>query len=437
MNRNQKTIANAGFLSGVGIHTGLKTTVHFRPATVNSGIQFSKNGVSVRARSLPGQQAGPRPSQGGDTQPIHDSIQRCTSIGEKELKIQTVEHLLAAVRGLEIDNIGIDVEGSELPALDGSAAPFVRFLKELGIVEQSGKKEVFKIAEPIFCHEKNKVIAIYPSQDFSISYTLDYEHPYLKTQTVDFTLSPDVFEKEIAPARTFCAESEAESLRTQGFGLGADFQNTVVISKKGVIQNSFRFPDECARHKVLDILGDLSLLGFSVVGRVVGIRSGHALNRKLVQRISAQNQERNPMNKEMTIEEIKKTLPHRYPFLLVDKILDIKEKTAVGIKNVSANEPFFQGHFPERPVMPGVLIIEAMAQVGGALMLSKSENRGKLAYLVSITNARFRKVVVPGDQLRLEIEILKMKSKVGVVKGVAKVNGEEVCDAEFMFTLVD
>ena len=156
-----------------------------------------------------------------------------------------------------------------------------------------------------------------------------------------------------------------------------------------------------------------------------------------MQKKSIQNEEGDSMQREMMIEEIKKTLPHRYPFLLVDRIFKIKEKSAIGLKNVTINEPFFQGHFPERPVMPGVLIVEAMAQVGGALMLSKSENRGKLAYLLSITNARFRKIVVPGDQLRLEIEILKMKSKVGVVKGVAKVNGEEVCDAEFMFTLVD
>ena len=426
LHSNQRTIGKEGSLSGVGIHTGVKSTVFFKPAPANTGVRFSKKGVRV------------------DNTRVEADTQRCTSIGVGENKIQTVEHLLAAFSGLGITNILIDVDGPEMPILDGSAALFVKFLKELGIVNQAQKNEVFRIKEPIFCYEDGKVLAMYPAEEFSVAYTLDYNHPWLQNQKVEFVLTPEIFEKEIAPARTFCTEKEAQELKKNGFGLGGSLENTVVISDEGVLNQTLRYSDECARHKVLDILGDLNLLGFPVAGRVVGLRSGHSLNRKLIEEIKKQRgtmetkQHREVTEKDpMQLEEIKKILPHRYPFLLVDRIIEIKGSKAVGIKNLSGNEPFFQGHFPERPVMPGVLMIEALAQVGGVLMLSKSENRGKIAYLVGVNNARFRRTVVPGDQLRLEVEVIKMKSKVGVVQAVASVDGEEACNAEIMFTLVD
>ena len=425
----QKTITREGVLSGTGIHTGEPCKVVFKSAPVNSGIQFFHEGEQLDYLSNAEEKDG-------------NSL-RCTAIGTKNNQVKTVEHLLAALSGLEISNIRIEVDGPEIPGLDGSALPFVEHLKSLGIHTQAERKETYKITEPIFCYENSKAIAIYPADQLSIAYILDYPHPSLSNQKVDFIMSPDVFEKEIAPARTFCTEKEAQELK-KSFGRGASYENTLVIGETGVINNQLRFKDECARHKALDIVGDLSLLGFSVVGRVIGIRSGHALNGKLVEQIKKQretmkNKKDSPASFElpMGVEEIKKILPHRYPFLLVDRIIEMGEKTAVGIKNVTINEPFFQGHFPGRPIMPGVLIVEAMAQVGGVLMLSKIENQGKLAYFLSIEKARFRKTVVPGDQLRLEIEVLKVKSKIGVVKGVAKVNGEEVCDTEFMFALVE
>lgn len=420
----QKTLAGEGSVSGVGIHSGRRCTVRLEPAQVNSGVQFFKKGKPVLSTIFTGE--------------------RRTSLGALQDQIETVEHLLAAVCGLGITNLVIDVEGSELPAVDGSAAPFVRLFKELGIVEQGLDRECYRIREPIFCYEANKAIAIYPADELSVAYLLDYDHPFLKNQGVDFTLSPRVFENEIAPARTFCTQEEAGWLRERGLGLGGGLENTLVISHEGPLGNTLRFPDECARHKVLDILGDLQLLDFSVLGRVVGIRSGHALNRKLVEEIAKQRgamdtKQREALGKStgMDSEEIKKVLPHRYPFLLIDRVLELSETAAVGIKNISVSEPFFQGHFPSKPLMPGVLMIEALAQLAGVLLLSKSENKGKLAYLVAVNEARFRKMVVPGDQLRLEVQVIKMKAKVGLARCKATVSGEEVCGAEIMFKLGD
>ncbi len=267
----QRTIAKEGSLSGTGIHTGQFCRVSFNPLSSGAGLQFFKDGTYVPL--TPSLDAG-----------------RCTSIGQGKTEIKTVEHLLAALAGLGVDNLRVEVEGPEFPALDGSALGFVECLKDLGLRDFPSKKETIEIREPIFCHEPGKAIAVYPSGRFRVSYVLDYEHPLLRGQMADFTLTPEVFEKEIAPARTFCTQTESESLKRNGFGLGATHENTLVISDDGPLRNRFRFPDECARHKVLDILGDLNLLGFSIVGHVVGIKSGHSLNRKLVEAIKKKGQ---------------------------------------------------------------------------------------------------------------------------------------------------
>ena len=425
---NQKTIRREGSISGVGLHTGEKSSVSFKPLPAGSGIQFYKDGLKVETSSEDGLSL------------------RCTSVGSGKNRILTVEHLLASLAGLGICNIQVDVTGPELPGLDGSALPFVKLFLELGIEEQNERREVFKITEPILCYESNKALSVYPAEEFRVSYILDYDHPALHDQQVDFLVTPPVFEKEIAPARTFCTEEEVDRLKKDNLGKGASYENTLVISENGPIKNRLRFRDECARHKVLDLLGDLNLMGFSIAGRVIGLRSGHSLNRKLIEEIKKQREgAMEPKkkskdvlkNSELDVEAIKKILPHRYPFLLVDRILEMSERTIVGIKNVTTSEHFFQGHFPDRPIMPGVLMVEAIAQVAGVFLLSKPENKGKLAYLASITNARFRRLVVPGDQLRIEVELLKLKSRVGTARGVAKVDGETACDAEFMFSLAD
>jgi UDP-3-O-[3-hydroxymyristoyl] N-acetylglucosamine deacetylase/3-hydroxyacyl-[acyl-carrier-protein] dehydratase len=428
----QKTIAKEGKISGIGLHTAQPCTLILRPASVDTGIRFLQHGQPVDLLSTD-----------GDFGFSADSL-RCSYIGGEKNRILTVEHILASLRGLGITNLVIDVLGSEIPGLDGSALPFVQRLKELGIIDQDKALDFYRIPEPIFCYDKNKAIAIYPTDSFSVSYLLDYEHPYLRNQKMDFVLTPEAFETQIAPARTFCTDVEARELQKSGFGLGASLENTLVVTENGSHRSQLRFENEPARHKVLDILGDFNLLGFPVLGHVVAIRSGHVLNRKLVMAIKKQREsmgtkkQNEPASKmPMELEEIKKVLPHRYPFLLVDRVLEMGENHIVAIKNVSGCESFFQGHFPERPVMPGVLIVEAIAQAGGVLMLSKPQHKGKMAFLAAVNAARFRRIVIPGDQLRLEVQVLKYKSRVGIVKGVAKVGKEVACEVEIMFSLAD
>ncbi len=276
--KKQKTLAREGTMEGIGLHTGERSRVAFKPAPPGSSVQIFKNGVRVLTGDNSSSEATVRAGQ---------SL-RCTSIGEAQNQIQTIEHLLAALAGLEITNVRIDVSGSEIPGLDGSALPFVQFLKSLGLAEQQEPREVFRLREPLFCHEEGKAIAAYPAEDFSVAYILDYPHPFLRDQKADFVVTPEVFEKEIAPARTFCTEEEAREIRKLGLGLGANFENTLVISEKGAVHNTLRFDNECARHKVLDILGDLNLLGFALEARIVAIRSGHALNHQLASAIAAQ-----------------------------------------------------------------------------------------------------------------------------------------------------
>jgi UDP-3-O-[3-hydroxymyristoyl] N-acetylglucosamine deacetylase/3-hydroxyacyl-[acyl-carrier-protein] dehydratase len=271
----------------------------------------------------------------------------------------------------------------------------------------------------------------------------------LKSEFMEIEIDSDTFSKDIASARTFCLEGEAQELRAQGFGKGANYENTLVVGEGGVIKNKLRFADEFIRHKILDLMGDLSLLGEPIKGHIIALRSGHSLNLKLVKKINEQKQKYSlggiasvgycpKEGEELDTEMIMRILPHRDPFLFVDRIVSLdKGKRAVGVKNVTINDYFFKGHFPGKPVMPGVLIVEAMAQVGGVMMLAPEENRGKLAFFMAIDNVKFRKTVIPGDQLVLEVEAVRIKSKTGQVHGKALVDGKVVAEADLMFALVE
>ena len=438
----QKTITNEVKLSGIGVHNGKTVNITFKPAKVNTGVNFIRIDLpskpSIPARLSNVVEMNEQNRQG-----------RRTSIGINGIQLHTVEHIMASLAGLEIDNLIIEVDNEEMPGFDGSALKFVEALKRAVVIEQGSPKKYLRIKKPISIQGEKTTIVVLPNEEFRVSYVLNYNHPLLKSQYVSFQLSPSLFEKEIAPARTFCLESEAGELIKQGLGKGASYENTLVVGKKNVIKNKFRFEDECSRHKVLDIIGDIYLLGKSLKGHIIAIRSGHSMNFKLLQQLKNYEQRRigaaiegeglilSGGQNQLDINDIKKILPHRYPFLLVDRILEIeKGKRIIGLKNVTVGEPFFIGHFPQRPIMPGVLVVEALAQTAGVLMLSKKENIGKLAYFVSMNNVKFRRTVVPGDRLILEVEVIRIKSRTGRVRTRALVEGKVACEAELMFTLV-
>ncbi len=264
----EKTVAREGVLSGIGVHEGRPCTLNVKPAAARSGVRFFREGRELKSVSAGG---------------------RCTALSDGTLELKTVEHLLSAFSALGVANAEVHADGPEVPVLDGSALPFVHWLKELGIKEQDAEREVFRVTEPIFCGDARRAVCVYPADGFSVSYVLDYEHPALKDQKVDFTVTPATFEREIAPARTFCTAEEAELLKSKGFGRGATNENTVVYSAEGAV-TPLRFPDEAARHKALDLIGDLALLGFALSGRVIALRGGHELNRQLVEAIRRQKE---------------------------------------------------------------------------------------------------------------------------------------------------
>ena len=425
----QKTIVNPVSLSGIGIHTGNKVNVTFKPAQVSCGVTFIRTDISGAPRIQANVQSF-----------LATKFSRRSSIGNNEVEVQTIEHLMAALSSLGIDNIDVEIDSNELPGLDGSAIKFIEALENSGIVEQEQERYTHIIKEPISIEDGPSSITIVPAREFKISYTLDYDHPLLEAQFLEVCVNAESFKTEIAPARTFCLESEASELQSQGLGLGANYENTLVVGRTGVIKNRLRFKDEFVRHKILDLIGDLNLAGCPIRGHVIALKSGHSLNLKIAQKIYEQRvktQGANTMEGVLDVNEIMKIIPHREPFLFVDRITHLeKGRRAVGLKNVTINDYFFKGHFPGRPVMPGVIIVEAMAQVGGVMMLASEENKGKLAFFLSIDNVKFRKPVVPGDQLILEVEAIKVKSKTGQVRGRELVDGKVVAEADFVCALV-
>lgn len=435
----QRTIEKELSFSGTGLHTANKVNVKFRPAGPDSGINF------IRV-DLPD-----KPQIKADMNSLISLSQspRRTSIGNENFEIQTIEHLMAALSGMGIDNIFIEVDNNEIPGLDGSSLKFIEMLSRAGIKEQDKERHFYVVKDPIFVEEDDSSIIALPSSEFKISYTLDYKHAFLRTQFFELAINSDSFQKELVSARTFCMEEEVIQLQHQGLGRGANYENTLVIGKEGVVKNKLRFADEFIRHKILDLMGDLYLLGCPLKAHIIALKSGHSLNLRLSRKIFEQKQ-RYSMGgigvgyyaregeEELDVNTIMKILPHRDPFLFVDRIIALQQgKHATGIKNVTINDYFFKGHFPGRPVMPGVLIVEAMAQVGGVMMLSTQENRGKLAYFLAADNIKFRKTVVPGDQLVFDVVAGKVKSRTGQVHGKAFVDGKLVAEADLMFALVE
>jgi UDP-3-O-[3-hydroxymyristoyl] N-acetylglucosamine deacetylase/3-hydroxyacyl-[acyl-carrier-protein] dehydratase len=408
--------------------------VRIRPAEADSGIVFVRCDLSPEVRiPADADHAVPRA--------------RRTALKSGEASIDTVEHCLSALAGLGVDNALVEVHGPELPCGDGSAMLFVDAILEAGLAEQSAPRRVFRIREPIVIEEGPTMIAALPSEapGLRVCYELDYgDHSdRIRRQTMSFDPGLADYRREIAPARTYSLKEEAESLQAAGLGTHLSPKDVLVIGPQGPIDNAFRFPDEPARHKVLDALGDLSLVGRPLQGRILAVRSGHALNRRLALRIREQMRavERGRAAADpalMDARAILRVMPHRYPMLLVDRVVEVDgDRRAVGIKNVTINEPFFEGHYPGTPIMPGVLLVEAMAQMGGLLLSRKLEHTGKIAVLLSLDRVKLRKPVTPGDQVVIEVEALRGTARSGSVEARAMVGDKLAAEARIRFMMID
>lgn len=373
---------------------------------------------------------------------------RRSSLRNGTATVETIEHCLAACAGLGIDNLQIEIDGPELPSGDGSSLHFIEALQSAGLVEQPAERRVIKVTEPIHVERGGSEIAALPCSEpgLHIIYELDYGPGPIGRQTLAIDVTPETFVNQLAGARTFVTQAEAEQLRQAGLGTHLGYQDVLVFGENGPIDNQVRWPDECVRHKIQDLIGDLTLAGRPLQARVYARRSGHSLNHELVKQILASleaaelakapaRRHNEPL---LDIRRIQRILPHRYPFLMLDRVIEMQEEVrAVAIKNVTINEEFFQGHYPGHPIMPGVLILEAMAQLGGVLLSQKLEHTGKVAVLLSMDKIKFRRAVVPGDQLILEANTVRVKSRTGHVRCNARVGDELVAEADIKFMMVD
>jgi len=437
MNRFQTTLDKAVSCKGVGLHLGKETTITFNPAPPDTGYVFVRTDVESR----PSIRVCPE-----NVRMIEEQARR-TTLGENYFEVHTVEHVLSALYGLEIDNAIIEIDSDEPPEpADGSVSSFVAILKEAGVATLNRHpRKMFKITEPVSLEYFGATLTVVPYSGLRISFTIDYDIKAIGTQYLSLDITPDTFTEEIAPARTFCLYRDVKALQEKGLIKGGTLDNAVVIGDDGIMNdNPLRFPDEFVRHKILDLIGDLSLLGIRLEGHVISAKSGHASNVQFVKKIksvyhgSITKAEKHLSDRKWDIQDVMRLLPHRYPFLLVDKVLEIDPgRRIVGLKNVTINEPFFQGHFPGSPIMPGVLVVEAMAQVGGLMLFDNVEDPSEwLVYFGGIDKVRFRKPILPGDQVRFELEMIHNRGRLSRMRGVAFVDDRIAAEAELTAMLV-
>ncbi len=420
----------------------------FLPALPNSGIRFRR--VDLEGK--------PEIEAGVD---FITATNRSTSLAKGHAKIHTVEHVLAAFAGRGIDNAIVELDANEPPIADGSAREYVKMIQAAGVAPQDEPREVFRIQTPILFENEETSISVFPHDGLKITCTsADAKGRF--TQFFSVEVTPETWERDLAHARTFCFFEEIEYLIKSGLIKGGSLENAVVIRDDAILTTEpLRYPEEFVRHKILDMIGDLSLVGCPIAAHVIAVKPSHTANCDVARQIAQQM--RQPLDAartfappppppaakpegeavplrdgdELDTARLMKILPHRYPFLMVDKIIKIDGAKIVGVKNVTANEPYFQGHFPNHPIMPGVLQLEAIAQVAGVMMLRQAENFGKLAYFMSAESVRWRKPVRPGDTMIIDVELTKSRGKIGKARGVCLVNGETVSEAEVTFMLFD
>ena len=429
----QRTLATSASLTGGALHTGENVTLTLQPAPVGHGFKFQRV-------DLPDEPVV-------DAAAMHvKTVERATTLVQGMVKIHTVEHVISALTGMGVDNALIQMDANEPPIGDGSAAAYVALIKQAGIVEQDAPRRYLEVSEPLTIEMNGSLLMILPDTKFRISCTqVGPEGRF--TQYMSTEITPDIYEKEIAPARTFVFYEDVKPLMDKGLIKGGSLENAIVARGDSVLSKEpLRFPDEFVRHKILDIVGDLSLSGRFLKAHIVAVKPGHGINteaaKKLAERIATvaagATKPVPAMPGAMDVNGIMATLPHRYPFLMVDRVIEFEgELKAVGVKAVTINEPFFQGHFPGHPVMPGVLQLEAMAQVASIVMMRKTENQGKIGYFMSADEVKFRKPVLPGDTLFIECELTSAKKRLGKASCRCLVNGEVVSEGQLLFGLVD
>ncbi len=429
----QRTLRGPCSYKGIGIHTGQETTVTFKPAPANTGVVF----VRVDLPGTPSLEASIRNAV------TSDDATRRTMLSKRGVNISTVEHVLAALSGVGVDNVFVELDRDE-PAepTDGSCKPFVDILTEAGIEDQDEPLQYLEILEPVAVQDSDVYLAASPDDSFRVSFTIDYDNPTIGTQFASFKITEETFRREIAPARTYALKRDIDGLKKMGLIKGGSLENSVVVDDDGILnRGDLRFPDEFVRHKILDLMGDLALLGMPIKGHIYSSKSGHASNVRFVRALVDGIKRGKIRYRETTswdIRDIEKVLPHRYPFLFVDRILELDDHRVVGVKNFSMNEWFFVGHFPGHPIVPAVVLVEAMAQVGGFLLLSRFDPaEEKLAYFGAIENAKFRKPVFPGDTVRFELELLRLRGGTCKMRGTAYVKGAVAAEGEFWSQVVD
>lgn len=437
----QRTILREASIKGKALHTGEEVTLTLKPAEANHGVVFRRTDIFGKP------EIKPRVSLVSD-------VVRSTTISSGHAKIHTIEHILSALGGMQVDNVLIEMDASEPPILDGSAKHYVNLIQGAEPVEQDAEREYFSLDQPVSVTEGNRSLVALPHDGLKITCT-SADDRGIHTQHLSIDIDPETYVAQIAPARTFTIYEDIEELLKLGKIQGGSLDSAIVIKGDKILSKEpLRFKDEFVRHKILDIVGDIALLGIPLKAHIVAVRPGHALNAKLTAALLKRFEEVKSGKKkkagagaeakiftssQLNTREILNLLPHRYPFVMIDRVVEVKNDLELtAIKNVTINEPYFMGHFPGHPVMPGVLQLEAMAQAAGVLMLRQVSSEGKVAFFMSADKVKFRQAVVPGDQLEIQVKLTKSRgTRIGVAEGICRVNGKAVSSAELMFAIVD